>query len=403
MIRTFLTVLLGFIFGVLGAYALIIYFPNSFKKNEQTRPQVVNTNLIVPKGKKEVLGFLPYFLLDKARDDYSSYITTLNYFGLIIDKDGTILKSNNPIELEPGYYALTSGKLDPFFDKAKAKGVKLSLTVFDGDKDIISNLISDPIIHAHNFVNDIIPVLSKYGFSDLNLDIESIGVATPSAQANYESFVAEIRNQMIARNLNVSLSMDIIPVDFVRKDHLALPENLAKYLDKIIIMAYDFHSPSSFVTGPVAPLYGAGSIAEFDTQVAIAAALKNYDSSKILLGVPFYGYSWETIDNFERAAIVPASVVIESERDVTDILSKCASCSAQFDDIAQEKYVIYKNEDTGTYSQIFYPDADAIKSKINFVNGNNLGGLAIWALGYESATPSANSILSPIQTFLKSR
>src|SRR5258708_2991640 len=164
-------------------------------------------------------------------------------------------------------------------------------------------------------------------------------------------------------------------------------------------MAYDFHSPSSFVTGPVAPLYGAGTIAEFDTQVAVNAALYDFDSSKILLGIPFYGYSWETIDNFERAAIIPSSAIIESNSDAEKLLANCATCSAYFDETAQEKYIVYKNPETNTFQQIFYPDAKGIQSKIDFVNGNNLGGLAIWALGYESNT-TTNSILFPIQNFL---
>lgn len=346
---------------------------------------------------KEVLGFLPYWLLDKAKPDYGGYITTLDYFSLTPDVDGSIVKYTAPGQSEPGYYALTGGRLDNYFAVARAKNIKLSLTIFDGDQDAINSLISNPIPHADNMMNDLAPIISQYGFSDLNMDIEGVGVASPSAQFNYQQFIAEVHKQISARNLNITLSMDIIPVDFVRNDHLALPANLAKYLNKIILMAYDFHSPSSYVTGPVAPLYGAGSVAEFDTQIAANIALKYFDPSNILLGLPFYGYSWETIDNFERAAIIPASAIIESNQDVENLMSGCATCSAMFDQVAQEHYIIYKNTYSGTYQQIFYPDATSVQSKIDYVNGNNLGGLAIWALGYES---SSGTILNPIKNYL---
>lgn len=383
----------GLLVGVLAGYVII-------KFSFSSRAGVGGPAVTFPTAKsvsREVVGFLPYFLLDKAKTDYSSYITTLDYFGLTIDKDGTILRSTSPVELEPGYYALVSGKLDPFFESARVHNIKLSLTIFGGDQEFIKELVGDPVPHADNLINEISPVMSQYGFSDLNLDIEAIGTASASAQANFTKFVGEVKSQMDQKKLG-TLSIDMIPVDFVRDDHMTKPSDIAKYVDKVILMAYDFHSPSSFVTGPVAPLYGARTVAEFDTQVGVEAALRLFVPSKILLGFPTYGYSWETIDNFERAGIVPASVVIESNKDIEDFLAGCSNCSREFDSVAQESYVIYKNSDSGTYQQIFYPDEKGIASKISFVKGNNLGGMAIWALGYEGS-----SILNPIQSFLSGR
>lgn len=392
MAKNIVTVIFGLLLGIGAGYVIVTFTNNALP----LQPLPTGESVKKIASGKEVLGFLPYWLLDKARPDYGGYITTLDYFSLTVDKDGTIMKSTSPVELEPGYYALMGGKLDAFFETARARNIKLALTVFSGDQDNINQLVSDPVTSADNLVNDLAPIIGQYGFKEINLDVEPIGTASPAAQVNYEKFVARVRDQIDAKNLGTILSMDIIPVDFIRSDHMAIPARLAKYLDKIIIMAYDFHSPSSFVTGPVAPIYGAGTINEFDTQVSLNAALTTYDPAKILLGVPSYGYSWETIDNFARAAIVPSSAIIESNKDVEDFLSSCATCSAQFDDVAQEKYVIYKNADSGTYQQIFYPDEKGMNSKIDFVRGNNLGGVAIWALGYEG-----DSILNPIGNYLR--
>ena len=389
MVKNLAVSLIGLILGSIVGFILITSISNPSK------PASVVLSSPPLQARKEVLGFLPYWFLDKAKTDYSSVITTLNYFSLTLDKDGTILKSTNPVELEPGYAALMGGKADAFLTSARQNNIKLSLTAFAGDQGTINQLISDPITNANNLLSDIAPIMGKYGFSDLNLDIEGIGYASPSAQLNYQSFVSEVKNQISTRNLGYSLSIDIIPSDFLRNDRLTIPSNLVKFVDKVILMAYDFHSPSSFVTGPVAPLYGGGTVAEFDTQVAIGAALKSYNPAKILLGFPFYGYSWETLNENPRGAIIPSSALIESNSDIENLLSNCSSCSASFDNVAQESYLIYKNQDTNTFQQIFYPDARSVQSKIDFVNGNNLGGLAIWALGYEG-----NSILTPLQSLL---
>lgn len=389
MIKKIVVIFLGTFLGI-GA-GLLLLSKLAVKENISPTP-IVNF-----KQKREVLGFLPYWFLDSARNDYSTYITTLAYFSLTIDKDGTIMRSTSPAELEPGYYALTGGKLDPFLENAKAKQIKLSLVVFSGDQDVINELISDPINHADNLVNDITPIMKQYGFSDLNIDVEPTGTASSSSAVNYTSFVSEVSKQIKNNNLG-SVSIDMIPVDFIRNDHMARPSEIEKYVDTMIIMAYDFHSPGSFVTGPVAPIYGAGTVAEFDTQVTVNAALRVADASKILLGIPFYGYSWETIEDEPRSAIVPSSAIIESNKDLEDFLAKCATCESKFDDLGQESYLIYKNQDSGTFQQIFYPDERSVTSKINFIKGNNLGGVAIWALGYEGS-----KILNPIQKFLSGR
>ena len=36
-----------------------------------------------------------------------------------------------------------------------------------------------------------------------------------------------------------------------------------------------------------------------------------------------------------------------------------------------------------SYHQIFYPDKQSTQVKVQFVKNEGLGGLALWALGYE--------------------
>src|SRR5260221_5510811 len=148
MIKSLLFSIIGLILGIFGG--LLLTHVILSERSESN----ISLSAPAPQAKKEVLGFLPYWLLDKAKPNYAGFITTLDYFSLTIDKDGTILKSTNPVELEPGYAALTGGKLDPFFNIASRGNIKLSLTVFDGDQDSINQLISDPIIHAHNLIAD---------------------------------------------------------------------------------------------------------------------------------------------------------------------------------------------------------------------------------------------------------
>lgn len=342
------------------------------------------------KQDKQIVGFLPYWLLSRAKNDYSKNITILSYFSLTIDSDGTIVKLSNPQEKEPGWYALESGKLDPFFANAKKNNVLLSLAVFNGNPKSIDILLSDPVPHAKNLVTDVMPVMNQYGFTDLNLDIEKADVASDEARIKFTQFVKEVKQNLPK---NTTLTIDISPTAFI-KNYLIDPKEVLPFVDYFLVMGYDYHYQNSFVTGPVAPLFGAETISEFDIQTAVKKALLIVPAKKIILGVPLYGYEWETITSNPRAAVIPGTGVAASNRRVEELLNSCATCSAQFDSLAQEYYVIYKDETSNAYHQIFYPNKKIMSSKIDFVRQLNLGGIGLWALGYEGKT-----ILNPLEDY----
>ena len=347
-------------------------------------------NAILPQ--RQVIGFLPYWLTDAAKKDYSKEITTLTYFGLNIANDGSVLKLSNPQEEEPGWNALDSGKIDPFLKDAKAKGVGLSLLMFDGSNDAINALMNDPTNHAKNLVSAVVPLMRKYSFTDLNLDIEDTTTASKAAQMQFAQFVKEVKKGLDKQNAG-TLTVEMSPTDLIRPDLIDL-QSIAPYADYIVIMAYDYHFTGSYVTGPVAPLAGVGTVAEYDTQTAIQKALAIVPSTKIIIGAPLYGYEWETINTVPRSAIVPDSGLSISTKKVAAFEQACASCSAKLDTDAQEAYLIYKDQDTGTYHQIFYPDANSMQVKVNYALSQKLGGIALWALGYEDST-----IMQPLEKY----
>lgn len=387
MLIKILIVLIGLVLGVGIGYVVI----NKTTPTKLVTPAPVSSVFESPKG--EVIGFLPYWLLDRAAEDYSKYITTLSYFALTIDKDGTIKRFTNPIEGDPAWFALKGGKVDSFIDSAKKNNIKLSLTLFTSDEEVISSLISDPVVNAKNLVDDVIPVMSEYGFTDLNVDVESISQASPEARVKFSKFISEIDKNLKEKG-NITLTVDVSPITFVKEDNLSDPKSLIGSVDYMVLMAYDFHNPGSFVTGANSPAGGAGITAEFDTKTGIEKALEIMPPSKLILGMPLYGYQWETINKTPKSAVVPGSSIITSDQKVEEILNSCATCSPTFDKETQESYVVYKDEDTGTYHQVFYPDKNSTQSKIDLAKSNKLYGVALWALGYEGST-----ILEPLASY----
>ncbi len=387
MSRKIFSVIFIISIGITLSYFVVNKFFTSKNQNESLNI----ASIFEHKG--EVIGFLPYWLLTKANQDYSEYINTLTYFSLSINSDGTIQKYTNPGESEPGYLALKNGKFDSFLASAKEKKVNLSLAVFCSDDEVITQMLENPEESAKNLIDDITPLIDQYGFTDLNLDIEQVKDASPEARLKFTNFVKEVKNNLPENN-SIILSIDISASAFVKNTNLSDPKALVPLVDKIIIMAYDYHYIGSYVTGPVAPLEGAGIVSEFDTQAAVEAALEIVPKEKIILGIPLYGYEWEAIENVPRSAVIPGTGMIISNQRAENFLSSCATCSAVFDNTDKENYIIYKDQETDTYHHVFYPNEKSTQYKIKLAKQNSLGGIALWALGYEGKT-----ILEPLSSY----
>lgn len=342
-------------------------------------------------AKKTVIGFLPYWLLNKASIDYSKQITILTYFSLRVDGNGNIQKLLNPQQEEPGWHALNSGKLAPFFETALKNNLRLSLTIDSGDVNSINALVSDPINHAKNLVADVKPLMNQYKFSDLNLDIEYTQTASAAARANFTKFIETVKNGL---DNNQTLTVEISPTDVIR-NNLINPAAIGRIADNVVLMAYDYHSTSSFVTGPVAPLNGAGIISEYDVTSATEKALNFIPAIKLILGIPLYGYEWESINSSPRSAVIPNTGATFSNHSAENLLSTCSNCIVKLDSIANEKYISFFDSDSNDYKTIFYPDANSTQGKIDLANKLEINGLALWALGYEG-----NSILNPLENYI---
>ena len=333
--------------------------------------------------KPEIVGFLPYWLIGKADKDYSKYITTLTYFGLTLHSDGSIKKLNNPQEEEPGWTTLKANAYQKY-------NAKQSLLVVSGDDGAIGDMIANPVASANNLIADIAPIMKEKGFTDLNLDIESFLDASESARANFTLFVQTVTQQIKDQKLG-TVTLDLIPISLV-KSKIYDAKALAAIVDRIVLMTYDYHYTGSFTAGAVAPLGGAGTTIEYDVETAVKEALKVIPAGKILLGIPLYGYEWETIGPAPESATIPGGSSIASSSRVEDFLNTCATCSAQFDSVAREPYVIYP--ENGYFNQIYFENEASVKEKINLAQTYHLGGVALWALGYEDST-----MLEPLSTY----
>ena len=102
----------------------------------------------------------------------------------------------------------------------------------------------------------------------------------------------------------------------------------------------------------------------------------------------------ETLSNFPGSPVIPGSGATASNRRVTTLLNECKDCMIGTDEFGLQPYVIYQEKDTDYYKQIFYEDKTSLQKKVDTAKKYNLGGVALWAIGYEG-----EDMLTPLKDY----
>lgn len=324
---------------------------------------------------KKIYGFLPFWNLEEVY--IQEELTDLAYFSLTINEDGT-LKTKG----DPGFSRLSSDKFDEIQNKLlkQDKKIHIVLSLFDNKK--IENFLNSEEAQ-NNFYQSLDSLLLAYPFDGLNLDIEYTGEASGELRDKYTNLIKKISQHLKVKYKNkVEFSIDTYAAAATKKMIWDINQ-IHEEVDYIVVMAYDFHRSSSSQAGPVAPLYTKENSWKESIHSYLADFAKKVPTQKILLGIPFYGYEWQTTTREAQAFTYPKTGSTASYKRVKEILNKKEELELKehWDENALAPYLTYvENENFYT---IYYENEKSISYKLEYVNQLNLGGIAIWSLGYE--------------------
>lgn len=153
---------------------------------------------------------------------------------------------------------------------------------------------------------------------------------------------------------------------------------LAAYNDYIAVMAYDWGYAGKETPAPVAPQWWIENVVRY--------AVKNVPREKLLLGIPFYGYDWNTRTG------PPASSVSYS-----DAMELAARPDAEmgYSQEDQAPWIRY-TDDNGDPHLVWYEDARSFESKLTLVINEELAGFATWRIGHED--PASWTVIGALAT-----
>ena len=225
------------------------------------------------------------------------------------------------------------------------------------------------------FIRNLISFCDENGYDGIDFDWEY--PSGPDQRTNHAILVAELRKAVNQRPKPLLITM--AASGRLRSDEVFDHSVLKEQLDWFNIMTYDFHGLWSRVAGFNSPVYsvipGSKGIPEgAATAVDFMVRQMGIPTSKLLLGLPFYGF------------------VLEAEKikgpsnggryiNYSEIVMKWAAggWNSHWDETAMVPYLT--RVDPGQVITFDTPDSIAIKC--DFARVNNLRGVMIWALGQD--------------------
>lgn len=223
------------------------------------------------------------------------------------------------------------------------------------DSRTISNLLNNTVAQERA-INQIHRTLKEWEMKGVNIDFENVPAKDRQVLTN---FMAKLSEKLHEDGMEVTIAVPAKTQDNLNNDFSGAYdyENLAKHVDSIVIMAYDQHyrlgSP-----GPVASVKWVEDVVKF--------AVSQAPGSKIVLGMPAYGYNWPSSGPGKGVTYQQAMETAAKE-----------GVSVKWHSEHRVPFFEYGG------NQVWFENRYSIRYKVDLVKKYDLAGMALWRLGQE--------------------
>ncbi len=334
---------------------------------------------ITPQGKSnyQVIGFLPYWQLSAIPYIQTSLLTQLAYFGINIDDNGQVQTNLDDKTKELGLHRISNDQITKVLDKQHTTNGQNTLVI----RAMSTPSIVSAIENQNTLIPELINIKNKYNFDGFNIDFEPTTQTDPELATQVTNFVTKLK-----QTCQCPMSIDIYASAAIQPRIWQLTP-LSKIVDYIIVMGYDFYRSNSPQSGPNAPIYGSPELWKYDLNSTLNSIYTQVPPKKIILAIPWYGYQWQTLSNQPKSTTLANTGTMITYSNVQKTILNCQSltyknCQTGYDPDALSPFIIY--QDNNQWHQLWYDDTQSLAHKYQLVQDRELGGIAIWALGYET-------------------
>ncbi len=262
--------------------------------------------------------------------------------------------------------------LDPeLIAAAHARGVKVDMSMGGwGNCDGFAPTVADPA-KREKLIGQILDFCLTNGYDGVDIDWEF--VSGPEERANFTSFVKELSSRLKALSPPRLLTA-AVPSGGGHGQWIAY-EDLVSDFDFICFMTYDYHGEWTDHAGHNSPLYSCEDdpCGSFDATFQYAL-MRKVPPARIVLGVPFYGRSFEAEGLYKKAAAYGSYDYAET------VALEDAGWRYNWDFCAQVPYL--RSPDGSTI--LCFDDMRSVYRKCRYVLDKGAAGLIIWEITGDS-------------------
>jgi HAD superfamily hydrolase (TIGR01509 family) len=334
-----------------------------------------------PPGPVDLHAWAPYWALDDAvasLETRSDLLTELSPFWFEATGVDTIRRNpNTPVD-----------EANRFLELAAAEDIPLVASILDATgRGEMAAILADPGRRARH-VDAVVAFAADGGFAGIDLDYEQFAFADGrdtwrATRPNWVAFVTELADRLHAdgRTLTVSVPPVYDAQRTARSGYWVYDYGaIAPVVDRIRVMAYDY-SNSSSDPGPIAPL-------DWVRRIVAGTTAAAGDPSKLVLGVPLYGYNWPVATSGDCPDGRMPGLRTVMARSV-DELAQRRNATPVHDDTTGEwsfSYRLVAGDGASACTQtrqVNYVGADGIQQRVELALDAGFAGAALFALGYE--------------------
>lgn len=338
-----------------------------YAKEEEWKKKFLITNNVSYKKKHvidttyKIFGWHPYWM-GNAYESYNfSLLSMVAYFSYEL----------NP--LTGGYKTIHNWEKTKLVDSAKANGCKVLLTVTNFGSTNNKRFLNNPKAQS-NFITTLINLLKLRNADGVNIDFEGVG---NSDRDELNNFLINLSTKLKTQNSNYLITVAIPVFDF--REVYDIP-SIESHVDKFIVMGYEFHGVNSKVAGPIAPVVSGKLWSPLNIEESVNKHLvSGIPAKKLIVAFPYYGVEWQTHD-----LRFPSNVKkFEKYHTYRSIKRITRNYTGTPDENSMSQYYVYSDANNN-FRQIWYDDSLSLAMKYDWIKEKQIGGVGIWALGYDN-------------------
>lgn len=231
---------------------------------------------------------------------------------------------------------------------------------FDTSVDFLELLSSTSA--RRRLIDGLVSDVRAVGADGINLDFEALSA---KCGPHYVQLIKEL--SVVCHEEGLALSVDnYVPASYNRFYDL---KTQGRYVDYVIIMAYDEHYSGSPEAGSVSSI---GFVQE-----ALRNTLEKVNRERIVMGIPFYTRLWKETEENGTIRLTSEAMTMEQAENV--LLQN--GVTAEWNSETAQYYAEYTHN--GVTYKVWLEDSASLEEKLRVIADGETAGMAAWRLGFE--------------------